>query len=190
MKTKMTWIAVALVLVVALLGGVWQTGAYAQTVPPVVPTQTPVVVPIIPLTGGCATGDVVKAKPLSVDASGAAQAGVPADGLKAGYTVEVCVLDTKTMTIINTITPTTGVINIAVKEQEKEVTPVTFDKKMEVTFVLTTTELDAFKKDSKMGILWFDPNQNSWVRLQGVLKDNKFSVETDKVGIFTVGTIK
>jgi hypothetical protein len=190
MNTKLPWIAVALVLVVALLGGVWQTGAYAQTVPPVVPTQTPVVIPIIPLTGGCSTGDVVKAKPLVVDVTGAVQAGVPADGLKAGYTVEVCVLDTKTMTIVNSITPATGVVNIAVKEQSKAVTPVTFDKKMEVSFVFTASELDAFKKDPKMGILWFDPNQNTWVRLQGTLKDNKFSVETDKVGIFTVGTIK
>lgn len=191
MNNKIPFVVFGLVLVLALLGGVWQIPAFAQlgTVAAVAPTAV-AFQPVIPITGGnCVSNTAIKGKPVSVNLSGAAESSALADVLNAGQVLQICPVKSADLPENTVLNPTGGAIYVSVLDSGKEVKLEEAGKKHTVVFILTASEIELFKKFPAMGILWFDPVKNEWVRLTGVLKDGKLMVDNASVGYYAFGTL-
>ena len=193
MNLKTPLIVVGLILALALFAGAWQSDVFAKngTVPPVVPPKpTRVATLPIPVIGKCVIAIAVKAKPVLVDLTGDFQSGAEADVLKAGMVLRVCRVDPNKLYFADTLHTINEVFYVAVLDKDKEINPQKLVKKGKITFVLSTDEVDAFKKDPTLGILWYDAEHEKWVRLVAVLKDDKLTVDTDALGYFLFGSLK
>jgi hypothetical protein len=193
MKIKTPLIVIGLILVLALFAGTWQTNVFAATVPPVVPPAPPVVIvvpPIIPVTGNCVVAPSIKGRPLLADLSGAFKTGVDADVVKPGREVKICLVDPNNIPDSGGVISTGSIVYVTVQEKGKELRPILFSRRAKVTFVLTQDEVDAFKKDPTLGVLWYNETDKRWVRFIAVLDGNELTVYTNRVGMFMMGKLK
>jgi len=188
-KTIFTLVSYALVLAIALIGGSWGI-SYAQT------TIGPLAPGVIPVTGGdiCKAGTSytsgVVAELGGVKASALDDKGNPcltveagAGNLGNGQAIKIDVVDNNTANV-NLVNPLTEVFNVGTVDPNYTLTHA-----LTQTFTLTDAELEAFKANPNMGVLWYDAANGKWVKLDAVVQGNQVIVQTDKVGLFTIGTI-
>jgi hypothetical protein len=178
----------------ALVGGSWQIGYGQGTVPPAPPAA-----PVKPATGadliapgtaavspamkGCTD---VTAELLDSARKTRLQVVAQCKELAEGESILLAVIDPVTDTRVQKVTPLTEVVNVGVYQKPDAVLSGPWSH----TWTLKDAELDAFKKDSAMGVLWFDKDANKWVKLDAVVKGNQVTVESSKTGLFTIGKSK
>ena len=188
-KAVIILVSYSLILAIALIWGSWGV-SYAQTsIAPLIPTA------VIPVTGGeiCKSGTSytsgVVAELNGVQASALDDKGnpcltveAPAGNLGNGEAIKIEVVDMNTAGV-NLVNPLTEVFNVGVTPSQQLSNTLTH------TFTLSDAELEAFKANPNMGVLWYDAANGVWVKLDAVVQGNQVIVQTDKVGLFTIGTI-
>jgi hypothetical protein len=185
-KHKLVVVIALVIVVVAMAGGSWKS-TYAQgtvaTTQPAQPTTAP--------TPTSAPMSAVKyqivsdpSKPLEAlmetVIEGAGGVKFSSSTLKKGDSVKFEVIDPANVAKADKVTPLTEFVQVTT----------TVSGKYTLYFTLSKSEVDAYKKNSNMGILWYDSSKGTWTRLSATLKDGVLSVETDKPGIYTCGVIK
>lgn len=189
MKSKSVMIIFGVLVVLALVGGAWQTSVFAQTVPPVVPADngTGGGGPVIPPAGGATANQTVENGKAALVTSGGWQVSAGKNVLPAGDVLGVTIPGN--LPGAGSVSAITGGMYTTLTNNGANV-ELSGNQKVVVSFKLSQDQLDAFKKDPNAGILWYDPVKKSWVRLSATLNGDTLSVETSGLGYFVVGSLK
>ncbi len=178
MNKKIIIMVIILFLATGIFSNQWNVVDAQGTIPPVVPTAV-IVTPVIPVTGGV-TKTISCSDPslLIIDVAKVEFTPCPNPSIQASMIV-LTETDLKILPPLNYFT---------------EVFQVTYDPsykgKILVGVYLDDTEKLELKKDSDLGLYWYNASTSKWDRIIAFLEDDYFTAETDRPGIYTVGKIK
>lgn len=184
MKNIMPFFIIGGITFLALFGSFWQVNSFAATLP-VSPTGLEIKERAFQVEIVEEDQVVVsEGRDTEIDFPGYVHVAIPEGALPVGTFVIVDKLNPSSIPEGNTISGVRNPVQVSfsgIKPAQKGL----------MTFDLTPQAIEAYKTNTKMGILYFDPSKNEWELLAGVLSSNgQLSIDMDKEGIYTLGLIK
>lgn len=188
MKTKILFASLGLIGVLALLGGTWQLTALAVTVPPYIP-PAPVTQPSTPVTGEGEVTTTDSGNGAVVEIADLATVSIPPNTLAPGSVIKAVSVLSSMLPENDMLDSIGSIVHISIDQNGEDMTG-SLSSSMNVVMTLTAEQVEAFKKDPKMGVQWYDPEKKEWVKIPATLMDGKISFNTKQTGYFAFASQK